>query len=240
MTKPPSNVGKHTNHVGRKFNRLTATKKLGEYYRCSCECGGTATVRSDHLSSGHTKSCGCIKRELVQQRERRVAQQRAEREAAKPQRDQHRPNLRAVWQQMIYRCTTPSCPEYKAYGAIGITVCLSWLESFDVFYADMREKYKPGKSLDRRDNTLGYSPQNCRWATATMQARNRRNTLYLWSDLSKKKTTLPAFAEKHKVPYSRAYAAYKKLAAAGDLPWACDMREAMRIETVRPDDWPLD
>lgn len=227
-------MARHTNHTGKKFNRLTAVQKKGEYYRCTCDCGGTALVRSDHLSSGHTKSCGCIKRELVQQRKQRVVQRRAERKTLRPVRDPHRSNIRAVWQQMIYRCTVSTCPEYQSYGAIGITVCNRWLESFDAFYADMRPTYKPGKSLDRRDNNLGYSPQNCRWATAKMQARNRRNTLYLWSDSSKKKTTLPAFAEKHGIPYHRAYVAYKKLAATGNLPWACDMRELLCVETIRP------
>lgn len=221
-----------TNHTGKKFNRLTATKKVGLYYRCSCDCGGTALVRSDHLYSGHTKSCGCIQRELVQQRETRLAIQQAERAAARAARDPHLSALRNVWQNMIYRCTSTTCPEYIRYGAIGITVCDSWAASFDAFYADMRPKYKPGKSIDRRDNSLGYSPQNCRWATPTMQTRNRKNTLYMYSGVGVRHTTLAAFAKKHKIPYHRAYCAYKKLAGGTELPTTWDMRELLRIEQV--------
>lgn len=222
-----------TNHTGKKFNRLTATKKVGLYYRCSCECGGTALVRSDHLYSGHTKSCGCIQRELVQQREARVAIKQAERAAAKAARDPHLAALRNVWQNMIYRCTSTTCPEYVRYGAVGITVCDSWAASFDAFYADMRPKYKPGKSIDRRDNDGGYSPQNCRWATPTMQTRNRKNTLYVCSGAGVRDTTLAAFAEKHKISYHRAYGVYKQLAVGADIPTAWDMRALLGLEAPK-------
>lgn len=232
-------MAKPENHTGKKFNLLTATKKLGAYYRCTCDCGGHAFVRSDHLSSGHTKSCGCLKQKLVEAKQQRIAEAQALRVSAKAQQDKHKPKLRAVWQQMIYRCTQPTCPEYESYGAIGITVCNEWLTSFDAFYSDVRPKYTPGKSLDRRNNDLGYFPGNCRWATPKMQARNRRNTLYLWSELAGKKTTLPAFAEKHSIPYIRAYTAYKKLVTVESIPWADDLKIALGIETVRSDTWPF-
>jgi len=38
------------------------------YWKCACKCGGYSSidiiVREDHLLSGNTKSCGCLKREM--------------------------------------------------------------------------------------------------------------------------------------------------------------------------------
>lgn len=59
----------------------------------------------------------------------------------------------------------------KAYGAV--TVCIPWLD-FESFLADMGER-PPGTTLDRKDGCLGYSKENCRWATLSEQSLNRTN-----------------------------------------------------------------
>lgn len=78
-----------------------------------------------------------------------------------------------TWYLMIRRCTVESAPNYQYYGGRGITVCDRWLHSFDSFIEDMGER-PDGCSLDRIDNALGYSLDNCRWATPLEQAANRR------------------------------------------------------------------
>ena len=73
---------------------------------------------------------------------------------------------------MIQRCTDPNHKYYSNYGGRGITIDPRWL-TFENFYEDMGERPQ-GTSLDRENNDLGYFKDNCRWATRTEQANNRR------------------------------------------------------------------
>jgi hypothetical protein len=79
-----------------------------------------------------------------------------------------------AWRNMIQRCTNSNRPDFHCYGGRGISVCLRWL-SFGAFLADMGERPE-ATSLDRRNNSLGYSPDNCRWATKHEQMQNTRAT----------------------------------------------------------------
>jgi hypothetical protein len=85
---------------------------------------------------------------------------------------------------MLQRCNNPKEASFKDYGGRGIKVCERWM-SFENFFVDMGEKPR-GKSLDRKKNDEGYTPENCRWATAKEQADNRRTT-YLFEFEGKKK-----------------------------------------------------
>jgi hypothetical protein len=76
------------------------------------------------------------------------------------------------WQAMQQRCHNPNAGNYHKYGARGITVCDEWRESFEAFLSDMGPR-PLGTTLDRRKNHLGYFKDNCRWATAVEQNRNR-------------------------------------------------------------------
>jgi hypothetical protein len=75
---------------------------------------------------------------------------------------------------MKTRCYNEKAPKYPNYGGRGIKVCDRWLHSFENFLADMGPKPGPEYSIDRKENDGDYEPGNCRWATPTQQAQNRR------------------------------------------------------------------
>lgn len=84
------------------------------------------------------------------------------------------PEYRA-WINMISRCENERTPHYEGWGGRGISVCSEWRHSFECFLSDMGPRPTPKHSVDRRDVNLGYTPENCRWATQTEQMRNVRN-----------------------------------------------------------------
>lgn len=80
-----------------------------------------------------------------------------------------------TWKNMFYRCYDSKCKSFKYYGGRyggGIEVDPKWAD-FTAFITDMGTR-PAGCSLDREDNFGHYTPTNCRWATASEQARNRR------------------------------------------------------------------
>lgn len=79
------------------------------------------------------------------------------------------------WATMIQRCTNPANPKHARYGAVGITVCDDW-SSFAKFLADMGER-PDGTTLDRVDGALGYSKENCAWATPLQQSSHLKNSV---------------------------------------------------------------
>lgn len=81
--------------------------------------------------------------------------------------------LYRTWAAMLERCYNPACPEFHNYGGRGIVVVEQW-HHFMNFANDMGLKPSPELTLERMDNSLGYSPSNCTWETRSNQCVNRR------------------------------------------------------------------
>lgn len=111
-----------------------------------------------------------------------------------------------VWCSMRSRCNNPNTRAYADYGARGITVDPSW-SRFSNFIADMGHP-PSGMTLERKDNSKGYSKENCIWATRTTQGRNKRNNVLLTVD--GETHPLSVWAERSGIPYKTLHMRIRK------------------------------
>ena len=123
-------------------------------YECQY-CGNPWEVITTRVNKGQSKSCGCVNFRITHGLT-------------------HHP-LYGTWASMVKRCTKPKAWDYKHYGARGITVCEEWLDVTNfISWAEETHPNKAGYTLDRRNNELGYSPDNCHWVDMKTQALNKR------------------------------------------------------------------
>ncbi len=95
-----------------------------------------------------------------------------------------------IWRAMWFRCTQQSHEAYPRYSDAGIEICDQW-STYRPFMEWARHSgYRDDLELDRRDNTRGYSPANCRWVQRTINARNRRDNLAPISGFGEQKTPI--------------------------------------------------
>lgn len=155
---------------GFKTSRLTVLEYAGLTYdgyaswKCSCKCGNIKIIRASSIKQGQP-SCGCLQKELAR------AQTKHRKCGTKTY---------TSWCSMRSRCNKKTHTNYPDYGGRGITVCDRW-NVFANFYEDMGD-YPSDKSLDRKDNNKGYTPDNCRWATRKQQQRNMRSNVNITID----------------------------------------------------------
>ena len=102
-------------------------------------------------------------------------------------------HLFRVWSHMRERCTRERHEYYSNYGGRGIDVCEEWSEFLPFKEWALSSGYKDGLTIDRIDNDMGYSPDNCRWATMREQQNNKRSNRVLV--YNGKKYTLTQLAE---------------------------------------------
>ena len=106
----------------------------------------------------YRKHCGCLKKGIV---------------ASKCKKEY--PKMVESYKHMKQRCYNKNDKDYHNYGARGIKICEEWLNDRNYFYEwALMNGYVDGLTIDRINNDLGYSPENCRWVPMCEQGKNTR------------------------------------------------------------------
>lgn len=193
----------HAIKIGDRFGRLVirvagAPNKWGhETWICDCDCGRETCTVPHRLARGKTRSCGCLARERTSE----VKHKHGESFGSGSMTAEY-----SVWSKMRGRCNNPNLRDFARYGGRGIKVCRRWRD-YRNFLADMGRRPSSKHWLDRIDNSRGYSPSNCRWATIKEQQRNRRDTKRVRFNGETK--SLAEWADVIRVPYKTLWARLK-------------------------------
>jgi hypothetical protein len=152
--------------AGERFGRWRvleysySEKKIARWL-CECDCGTRRVVNGNGLRMGDSRSCGCLRREILRKHNMSLSPEYI------------------AWRSMIQRTSYPKHISYKYYGARGIRVCEEWRNSFEAFFAHIGPRPTPTHTVDRIHNVGNYEPGNVKWSTITEQNRHKSNNRYL-------------------------------------------------------------
>lgn len=157
-------------------------------YLCRCDCGTVRAVYRNNLIRRPNGSCGCLSIERISKLNLKHGL------SDTPEHN--------IWMTMKERCYNPKNHKYPIYGGKGIKVCERWLNNFSNFIEDMGKRPTVKHSIDRKDVLGNYEPDNCRWATATEQARNKTTNRIIttpWGEITVAEAAEKAGVKQHTI-----------------------------------------
>lgn len=169
--------------TNKRFGKLLVVENTNKkrnkktIWLCKCDCGNYKEVQVDNLTSGHTKSCGCLNGKGYKHNLKNT-------------------RLYYIWSCMKQRCYNENHKQYKDYGQRGIKICNEWHEFINFYNWAINNDYQDNLTIDRINNNGNYEPDNCRWVNMKIQSNNRRSnhiieyknethTLKEWCDILK-------------------------------------------------------
>lgn len=209
-----------TDIVGQKFSMVTVIEEVEAVkgrrrYKCLCDCG--KTFERDHTNLVYRKgkqSCGCMSKVWQAQ--------------AKKVHGERYTKLYKVWQGIKSRSINSGSffnrPQHEEYKLKEITICEEWLDysNFSKWAKSNGYSEDEGLSIDRKDNTKGYYPENCRWTTSSVQSQNTK----VLSKANKSGYRGVSLTTRKKNPYRAIIYVEGKQIALGNYPTALEAATA--------------
>lgn len=165
-----------TDLSGKRFGIYTVIKFVDKNqggrprrrFLCRCDCGAERIFTASQINTGKPRSCGCLTNQIISEKNSTHGESHGEK----------RTKEYRAWRSIKQRCLLETNKSFRIYGARGILICPTWVNSFETFLLDMGRAPTLQHSIERKDNNGNYEPGNCYWSTPLIQARNRRTNVF--------------------------------------------------------------
>lgn len=189
------------NLTGQRFGKLVVIKEsenIGKNstWLCKCDCGITKNILSYNLTSGKSKSCGCVRGLKL----KKFATTHGE----------SKTRLYGIYKGMKQRCNNTNSPAYDYYGGKSVSVCAEWDNDFLKFKKwSLENGYNENTSIDRIDPNGNYCPKNCRWVSPQKQQNNKLNNVFV--TIGDERLTIAEWASANKTNKQTLYSKFYRL-----------------------------